>query len=262
MPPEHVAVGVDATPDGWVAVRYTDRTYQGVQSFADDEEADDSAFRRLVDTYGDEATILVDVPIGLPDEDPARDPERKARENLENRQSSVFNVPIREILDEDDYESANEKQREKSDKGLMRQTFNITHRVREVDGVLRNDHLVRVTQNRIREAHPEVCFWALNDRQDMQFSKSSQPAAAHWERVRTLEAVHSDAPDTFLENLRAAGDEIVTWDAPELSNDDLLDAFALAVTASTLTGEFETLPEDPSEDETGLTMEMVYASSN
>ncbi|MFC6952580.1 DUF429 domain-containing protein [Halorubellus litoreus] len=271
--PEHVAVGVDAAPDGWVAVQYHDREYASVHRYAD-TDADGSAFRALwTDLWSDletvdaeHLTVLVDVPIGLPDDDPAREPEVQARKRLENRQSSVFNVPIREILDEDDYATANATQKECVDKGLMQQTFNITHRIREVDSVLRDDAATEATQDRIREAHPEVCFWALNDHQDMRFSKSSQPAAAYWERVDALAAVHPDVTDdhgdrrsAFHDALADAGSALLDWDDPALSNDDLLDAFALAVTASSLTGEFQTLPDDPGEDEEGLRMEMVYA---
>lgn len=258
--PEHVAVGVDATPDGWVAVRYHDRDYHSVHRYPDDAGDESSAFEALWQEHSDADCLLVDVPIGLPSDDPARKPEVEARKHLDNRQSSVFNVPIRDILNEDEYASANQTQKDVADKGLMQQTFNITHRIREVDSHLRDDDVGDATQDRVREAHPEVCFWALNDDdQDMRFSKSSQPAAAHWERVGVLATAHDD-PDAFHDALADAGNALLDWDDPQLSNDDLLDAFALAVTASPLTDEFETLPDDPDADSEGLDMEMVYAS--
>lgn len=280
--PEHVAVGVDATPDGWVAVRYHDRDYHSVHRYADDasdENADDgggekttdvchvddidaaSAFARLWRDHDDADCILVDVPIGLPTDDPARAPEREARDVLGQRSASVFNVPIRDVLHVDDYGTANDRQRTATGKGLMRQTFNITPRIREVDRVLGADHGVSAdaTQDVIREAHPEVCFWALGDGDTpMLYSKTGQPAAAHWERVGVLATAHDD-PDAFHDALADAGRELVDWNDPALSNDDLLDAFALAVTATPLTGDLRTLPEAPDVDEMGLRMEMVYA---
>ncbi|WP_227134164.1 DUF429 domain-containing protein [Halorubellus salinus] len=281
MSAEHVAVGVDATPDGWVAVRYHDRDYHSVHRYPDhpgdenagranDEETDDAndeetddpaAFARLWRDHDDADYLLVDVPIGLPADDPARAPEREARDILGQRSSSVFNVPIRDVLYVDDYGTANDRQRGATGKGLMRQTFNITPRIREVDRVLGADHGVTVdaTQDVIREAHPEVCFWALGDgNTPMLYSKTGQPAAAHWERVGVLATAHDD-PDAFHDALADAGRELVDWNDPQLSNDDLLDAFALAVTASPLTGDLRTLPEAPDVDEMGLRMEMVYA---
>jgi predicted RNase H-like nuclease len=338
MAPEHVAVGVDATPDGWVAVRYHDRDYHSVHRYADADVADDadadaddhvtddadhhvtddaddhvtadaddhvtddaddhvtddaddqlggddvpedegspeSAFAALWRDHRDADAILVDVPIGLPADDPAREPERLARDVLGQRASSVFNVPIRDVLHVDDYRTANDRQRAATGKGLMRQTFNITPRIREVDRVLAATDGVAAdaTQAVIREAHPEVCFWALADGDTpMLYSKTGQPAAAHWERVGTLASVHPDVDDTdataddtgtrsrsaFHDALADAGRAIVDWQNPQLSNDDLLDAFALAVTASPLTTELRTLPEDPDVDEMGLRMEMAYA---
>ena len=272
--PEHVAVGVDATPDGWVAVRYHDRDYHSVHRYPDgasdqntdgadgvDDVDDTAAFARLWRDHDDADRILVDVPIGLPADDPARAPEREARGILGQRSSSVFNVPIRDVLHVDDYGTANDRQRTATGKGLMRQTFNVTPRIREVDRVLGADHglAADATQDVIREAHPEVCFWALGDGDTpMLYSKTGQPAAAHWERVGVLATAHAD-PDAFHDALADAGRELVDWDEPQLSNDDLLDAFALAVTASPLTGDLRTLPEAPDVDEMGLRMEMVYA---
>jgi len=77
----------------------------------------------------------------------------------------------------------------------------------------------------------------------------------------TFEAVgETSALSAFHDALATAGRELLDWDAPALSNDDLLDAFALAVTGSPLTGDLRTLPDDPTEDATGLRMEMVYAT--
>ena len=265
MTTDRVAVGVDATPDGWVAVRMRDHEYERVERYAD-EDATDSAFRDLWADHRDADVLLVDVPIGLPADVAARAPEREARAVLGPRSASVFNVPIRPILDVDSYADANERQkdREQDGRGLMKQTYNIVPRIREVDELLGAPD-VDATQDVVREAHPEVCFRALNDDMPMAYSKTAQPAAAHWERVGVLASLHANDPvhddeDAFHDALATAGRELLDWDAPALSNDDLLDAFALAVTGSTLTGDLRTLPENPTEDATGLRMEMVYAT--
>lgn len=294
MTSPHVAVGVDATPDGWVAVRYGDDTYEGVYRYSDDpapdadaavdgntavdasaaadagtpvdanettapgEDGDAStAFDRLWRDHRDADVVLVDVPIGLSDDAAARRPERAARDVLGPRAASVFNVPIRPVLHTDSYDAANAEQRDAIDKGLTQQTYNITHRIREVDARL-GDPDSDATQDVVRESHPEVCFWALAGDRPMAYSKTGQPAAAHWERVGVLATVHDD-PENVHDALADAGAALVDWHDPQLSNDDLLDAFALAVTGSTLTGDCHTLPEDPDTDPTGLRMEMVYA---
>ncbi len=242
---EPTYVGVDGTPDGWLAVRYEEAGFRSVARY-DDVAA-------LWDGVGDAATVLVDVPIGLADDRAARAPERRARDLLGDRRSSVFNVPIRPILGLD-YPEANERQKATIGKGLQQQTHNIAAKIREIDDALRDDG-TDATQDTLREAHPEVCFWALNDRESMSNSKTGQPAAAFWERVAVLETVDDD----FRAALFDAGETIAEWDAA-LSNDDLLDAFALAVTASDLTGELRTLPDEPRTDAEGLRMEMVYAA--
>lgn len=107
----------------------------------------------------------------------------------------------------------------------------------------------------IREAHPEVCYWALNGEKATRYSKTGAPVAAFWERVRILENVDPE----ILDDIRKAGSNLQS----EATNDDLLDAFVLAVTGTTLTEEIRSLPEDLPEsdigDPKGLPMEMVYA---
>jgi len=241
---ERSFVGVDGTPDGWIAVRYDADRFRDVRRY--------DTVAALWDDTDDAETILVDVPVGLAGDSAARAPEREARARLGDRRNSVFNVPIRPVLDVRDYDDANRQQREAIGKGLQQQTHNIAPKIRAVDELLRETD---AAQDTVREAHPEVCFWALNGHAAATHSKTGQPAAAFWERVGILGAVDSG----FRESLFAAGETVRGWDDPQLSNDDLLDAFALAVTASDLTGELRTLPEAPERDAEGLRMEMVYA---
>ncbi|MCT9095085.1 DUF429 domain-containing protein [Haloarchaeobius sp. HME9146] len=239
-------VGVDGSPDGWVAVRYSEAGFEDVQRY--------DAIQELWEENSAAETILVDIPIGLAKDAAAREPEKATREKLTGRTSSVFNVPIRGVLDIEDYDEANEEQKDEIDKGLQKQTFNITPRIREVDELLLDDNS-DATQETLRESHPEVCFWAFHG-EPMQYSKTGQPAAAFWERVEVLKEVDN----SFTSNLATAGETIVGWGKPELSNDDLLDAFVLALTAKQgHENDYQTLPEKPTRDEKELNMEMVYA---
>jgi len=85
-----------------------------------------------------------------------------------------------------------------------------------------------------------------------EYSKTGQPAAAFWERIEILE----DIDDAIIDEVRGASTGL---DA-KVGNDDVIDAFALALTASPKTGPLRTLPDEPPTDDTGnLPMEMVYA---
>ena len=238
-------VGVDGSPSGWIAVGYDDG-FAGIAWY--------DSMETLWSEHREAETILVDMPIGLREDcGDARECDTAARELLSpDRHNSVFPVPIRAAVHEEEYEEAKEKQEERTDGSLGTQSHSIADGIRELDCLLRNDSKGRGT---IRESHPEVCFAALAGNDPMSFSKSSQPAAAFWERVSVLESIDGFA----IEDLQKAGESIIQWDNPECSNDDLLDAFALALTASDLTGDLQTFSEERVTDCKDLPMEMVYA---
>ena len=250
-------LGVDGCPDGWIAVAYDDHGYahSGLYTHVTD----------LYEEYGDEAeAILVDVPIGLREDSNAKRPCDVAARTLlsPDRHSTVFAPPIRAAVHADSYEAAKRIQEERTDGSLGVQSWGIA------DGIAQLDRFLRATRPEavgvIREAHPEVAFWAFGGEKATQYSKTGQPAAAFVERIGRLEGIDPDV----LSHLRTAGRDL---DA-EVGLDDLVDAFALAVTASPLTGELRTLPgersgDDPGDlnypgdpgDPGGLPMEMVYA---
>lgn len=262
-----VAVGVDGCPDGWLAVAYEGGTFLEASLVAD--------FDALWERYAGAETILADVPIGLRTSSSEPRPcDDLARQVLGHRGNSVFPVPVRPAVYESSYEAAKATQERLTDGSLGTQTWAICDGVRELDRLLTE----RAPDARgvVREAHPEVCFWALAEGEPTTFSKTGQPLAAFWERVEILEAVDADV----LDALRAAADDLTSTirdDGVQVEgasgNDDLLDAFALALTASDLTGPLRTLPprDGPLEysdieydcayerDEEGLPMEMAYA---
>jgi predicted RNase H-like nuclease len=193
------------------------------------------------------------MPIGLREESGEPRPcDVAARERLGSpRGSSVFPTPVRSALDAESYAEARERQEGKTDRSLGAQTWGLADKLQEVDAFMRTHEAAVGT---VREAHPELCFWALNSEQATEYSKTGQPIAAFWERIGILERV----ADGISADVRTAGTDLVT----EGSNDDLLDAFVLAVAASPLTGELRSLPRgwpdsDPG-DPTGLPMEIVH----
>lgn len=263
-------VGVDAGPDGWVAVRYGDR-YVDAQWYPDADAL--WADNRTAET------ILIDVPIGLRETSAEPRPcDREARERLgAPRASSVFPPPVRCAVYVGSYEAAKRIQERKTGGSLGRQVYAITDRIWDVDELLL--FAEPSPQGTLREAHPEVCFWALDrdattgHHAATTYSKTGQPALAFWERVAILETVDEDvldhlqdAGESLLERAahpdRFAASDAVPTEGFALGNDDLIDAFVLALTASPLTGALQTLPSDPAEaerDPRGLPMEMVYA---
>ena len=241
-------IGVDGASDGWMAVLYDGDGYHGSKLYTDEEGGLESLWKE----HGDEAEhVLVDVPIGLREDSAEPRPcDDEARDALGHpRSSSVFAVPVRDAVYEDSYEKGKRIQENRTDGSIGAQTWNITDNIEELDTFLLET--APEAQDCVREAHPEVCFWALNDEESMNYSKTGQPAAAFWERVDVLEKVD----EKVLDDIRDVGTDV---DA-DVGNDDIVDAFALALTASPLTGELQWLggEEDPEE----LPMEMVYASS-
>ena len=201
-------------------------------------------------------TILIDVPIGLRETSNAKRPCDDAARNVlgHPRSSSVFPVPVRAAVQEDSYEAAKDTQETRTDGSLSTQAWAIAEKIEELDTFLRTKQ--PAAQGIIREAHPEVCLWALNDEQVTAYSKTSQAAAAFSERVDILESADSD----ILTHIHNASRDL---DA-DVSLDDVIDAFALALTASPQTGDLQTLPRQPTDDSgdpQGLPMEMVYAHS-
>lgn len=238
-------LGIDGAPDGWLAVAYDDTTIEA--ELYDDITAVWAAYEDRAEV------VLIDVPIGLRETDGRPRPcDAAARDRLSpHRHASVFSVPIRAAVHESEYAAGKAIQEAHTDRSIGVQTWQITDLIAEVDAFLR---ATPDAVGRVRESHPEVCFWALNGKEPTAYSKTGQPAAAVWERIGILETVDPAA----VQLTRAISTDL---DA-EVGTDDVLDALVLAVSASQPTGALRTLPErwpaaDPG-DPTGLPMEIVY----
>lgn len=234
-------LGVDGCPDGWIAVAYS----------ADDFEyaAFYPTLRELWTANRDADRILIDVPIGLrTDSSEPRTCDTEARRRLSpHRHHSVFPTPIRAAAHEDSYEAAKAIQEARTDGSLNRQSWGIAPNIAEADDLLSASPAAR---DRIRECHPELCFWAFAGR-PMRYSKTADPRRAYWERV---DALRAREPDVYDHIWTAAED---SYDGA-FSTDDLIDAFAVALTARGDEDGLRALPERPERDEEGLPMEIVY----
>ena len=111
----------------------------------------------LINAYP-EATIAVDMPIGL-SPNGKRTCDQDARRLLgAGRASSIFTPPIPEVLVAENYEEARQISIEHHPerKSLSIQAFGILPKIREVRATVTPE-----LQERVFEVHPEVCFAAL-----------------------------------------------------------------------------------------------------
>ena len=249
-------VGVDACKGGWFSVGLGDDSEYETKVFAE--------FSDLLGCYQDASLILVDIPIGLPFPGPdPRDCDTEARSVLGERSSSVFRVPIREVVQRvsegETRAEVSELSRSRNSKGIGSQTFGITRKIAEVDEVMTLDNK---RPSYVREAHPEVSFWALNRKTPLSHPKKKKGKVCTEginERLKILKIEYTQSPKIY----RSA--KIKFFVKRNLvSEDDILDALALAITAKLGCQEengweLKTLPEGKRVcDCKGLPMEMVY----
>jgi predicted RNase H-like nuclease len=201
-----------------------------------------STFAEVLSETSDCKLVCVDIPIGLSDGYKPRECDGTARELLKGqRASSVFPAPIRPCLKAEDYKTACQISQRYCGKRLSKQSFVIMKKIREVDELMTPG-----LQNRVREIHPEVLFWALNGQKPIELNKKTAPGQA--QRHNLLQKIFTDI-DGILVQIPISG----------CAMDDALDAIVAAWTAGqAIIGKAKTLPEKPPLDSKGLKMEILY----
>lgn len=232
-------VGVDGCRAGWFAISIRQRDAWKADVFSD--------AATLWQAHSDAHQILLDIPIGLPWRGgPVRGCDHEARRLLgQGRGSSVFPAPSRAALDAKDYAEACRLNQGEVGKSLSQQCFNILAKIRQVDELLREHPSARDV---VREVHPELCFWALNNHHATTYRKKDK--SGFEERLRLLSRV-------FPLTQEIVTDALHRFKRKEVSSDDILDALVAAVTALQ-PGRLISIPSPPQRDATGLPMEMVY----
>jgi len=232
-------VGADVSMGRWLTVKLSEGETWEVRLFENIVE--------VWDSYESARLILVDVPIGLHEGgSEERMCDREARRLLGwPRRSSVFRVPCRAALEAASYEEANGINKDRTGKGLAIQSWGIIPKIREVDEFLNQNIAAR---SKIREIHPEVCFWALNGSKAVSCSKKTPEGIS--KRAKVLRRAWNQT------------ENVLTFARYEFqgkaNDDDILDALVAAVTAFVGRQQLLTLPEKPEVDLRGLPMEMVY----
>ena len=243
-------VGVDGCRTGWVSVGFDNAGKYELKAFF--------TFDELVEYYHSAKLILVDMPIGLPEGKEERRCDPVVRRLLEHKGPTVFRAPTRQAVthlanNPGDWEGTKCVQKRVTEKSLTNQTLAIMPKIIAVDRVMRSRE--QDANPKIREIHPEFCFWALDGERPMKFRK--QKAEGIEERLRVLgrKGVEQRARDIFDEGCKV-------FLRKHVARDDILDALAAAVTAwqGSRSGRLQALPEekDPQTDGKGLRMEMVF----
>jgi predicted RNase H-like nuclease len=122
-------------------------------------------------------------------------------------------------------------------RGLSRQAFNLIPKIRDVDR-----HITRRKQAWIGEAHPELCFTLLLGAPCVASKKTAKGRA---ERFAAIAAAYPDAAKRVAEP------------HPGATLDDLLDAYALTVTARRLNEGTVISLGDSARDDRGLRQEVI-----
>ena len=237
-------VGVDGCPAGWFSVALGGGDDDGY------EVAVFGAFHELVQHYNSAAIILVDIPIGLRESGPEeRQCDVKARGYLKHRKSSVFRVPVRKAIHQKTREAAAKVEQELTEgKSIGSTAWGIAKKIAEMDCFMRKNVDMH---GKVREVHPEVLFWALNRKKDMECGKKT--LQGFYDRMNVLRKVEEQT-DAIVEHALPG-----TCNPKVVGGDDILDALAAAVTARLGYPDWlATLPDDPPTDARGLPMEMVF----
>lgn len=235
--PIGAVVGVDGCKAGWFFFRQ-DR--EGLSyGIAKD-------FASLVAALPDHSRVFIDIPIGLISHGEAgRDCDSAARKLLGPRRSSIFSPPCRPVLAARDYDEARVISQRTIGKKLSKQSFFIMPKIKEVDEYLLQGS-DRIT---VREMHPELAFWALNQRRPMEHSKKQ--AAGFEARLKLLQRYFGSA--------RSLIDEVMlSYPRKQVLRDDIVDALVALVVAGAADDALQTVPGDVPYDSKGLAMEIVF----
>ncbi len=188
---------------------------------------------------------FIDIPIGLSDQ-ASRNCDSAARRFLGSGfASSVFPSPTRSALAAASYGDANQNNRVASGKGLSKQAYFLLPKIRDIDEFLTQAPNWR---GKLREAHPEVAFTAINGKTLAHKKKTSEGFNERLSILQQLDPTAEQISTEIIEQTRRQ----------EVARDDVLDALCLCLMP--LAGTLKTLPAQPERDATGLAMEICYFS--
>jgi len=232
-------IGIDGCQSGWVASYLEDEIQWKFEIF--------STIEKLWKKFSYTKLIMIDIPIGLREKgSKPRLCDKAARKFLtRTRSSSIFPTPCRASLYTDTYIEANQINTKMTGKGLSKQTWNISGKIREVDILLRNDPKASKV---FIESHPELCFAALSNNTPMKHYKKKEDGIK--ERLLVIGSFYKNPKQILREAILQLSKEKVLVD-------DILDAWILAISGSKGLSNLRFLPDNFEFDSKGLPMRMA-----
>lgn len=240
--PSDWVAGADGIRNGWLVVLWHPETETIRVRTVDAVDA-------LFDLPEAPAVLGVDMVIGCPNraEPGGRRCDQEARRRLGHpRGTSVFSPPAYDALQAETYEEAQRRNQASGPDapGLSKQTFHLFPKIRALA-----NRMTPARQERVREVHPELAFYAMNGNTPVTASKHSEDGRNR--RVDLL-AAHG------LPDVRTAIDTLAGEAA--VGTDDILDAHATCWTARRIhNGMAERCPpldEVAPRNDSGLRMEI------
>jgi predicted RNase H-like nuclease len=224
-------IGLDGFKHGWVAVSIDNSGSNTIEFLCD--------VRQLADRKFDMA--MIDIPIGLPPSG-NRDCDVEARNLLAHHRSRIFTGARRPLLGCTCYEQANKLGKGELGGGVSCQLYCLLPKIREVD-----EFISKKSQNKMRETHPELVFWRLNNEKPLAKKKSTQ---GREQRIKLLKDWGIKDVRELLANRYGTGAKV----------DDVLDACACAIAAKDAANGTDCyVPTSASKpDATGLKMQIWY----
>ena len=256
-------VGIDWGSGHWIAVEI------GTEISVDSFPSILNCWRE----YDDRADqMLIDIPIGLPDEDSELHEGRRICDHEAHQRlsgplgSSVFTTPCRDAVYAETYSQARESNEDVLGRGLGSQSWSLVPRIQEVDIFLRDEDLDVRSKTEVRESHPEVCFNGLARSLGTEFGVTERKTTD--KGIEQRKAVIGEYDSALLKRYNDLEAKLAddgthgSWKHRITSTrlDDVLDAMALALAASRNEAQVESLPAERTvpEDRYGLPMEIVF----
>jgi len=233
--------GIDGCKGGWFIITLFDNENWEAKICQD--------FKGIAEYVKDSELALIDIPIGLCDSNPCkRRCDIEARKLLgKPRSNSVFPPPIRQALKGNSYEECSNLNYKYSSRKLTKQAYGILKKIREVDEYFLEHPEI---QYKIRETHPEVCFFGLSGKA-MKYNKKSYEGKE--ERIKVLNKV-------FPLSSKIYGGCLSKYKRKEVARDDILDALVAAIVAKIGYKDLISIPEKEQRDSKEIRMEIVYCA--
>jgi predicted RNase H-like nuclease len=233
-------LGIDGCPAGWISIQAGEQFGWTIELF--------HTIQDLWDIHSNSNLILIDIPIGLKDDGGIpRLNDSAARKYLTSKRSScIFPTPCRKALYSSNYKEANDINKELTGKGLSKQSWNICPKIREMDKFLQKNYKAREV---FIESGPELSYSILNNNKPMDYYKKTREGMR--ERLSILKSYSKS-------NFNPLDIGLKKYKRKDVSKDDIMDAWILAIRASGGKSNLHIIPENIEYDSTGLPMRIAF----